>query len=331
GKEQIFRALEDNVTDLYEGIPLEELPQTFRDAITVCRAMNIGYVWIDSLCIIQDSEQDWAAEARLMGQVYECCIVNIAATGFDDGAKGFFVDRRAEIVRPFKVKSEGNEYVKQGDFHLVWASKWYEEVLSAPLNSRGWVFQERLLSPRVLSFGAREVFWECKAREACESYPLQYPAGPRTLDSHITGQRSIKSRDLLGDLRIPYLTKTDIESGKEGISSNDVWELWAIIVEIYNGTDLTKDKDKLIAISGIMAVFNNYFRSDCLAGIWKLHMPMQLLWSVPRKTIPNCQLIPAIFARVWEHFPPSTDSLRIYFKLLTYHSRQPIRATYTAI
>lgn len=280
GRKQIFRTLKDNIEGLYRDIPLYLLPKAFLDVITVCRAMDLTYVWIDSLCIIQDSIEDWAKEAKEMGNVYKHCLVNIAATGFEGGEKGFFADRDPEEVRSFEVHSEGSDFVENGTFHLVWTSKWQKEVLTAPLNTRGWVFQERLFSPRVLSFGAREVFWECKERESCESYPQEFPVTGGALGGQISEQKTFKSRNPLDDLKI-VASKNREDDQKEG--GEYIWEFWCTIVELYSGTKLTNETDKLIAISGVVDEMSKILGSECLAGIWRVYLLPQLLWEVPRK------------------------------------------------
>ncbi|KAF2183526.1 HET-domain-containing protein, partial [Zopfia rhizophila CBS 207.26] len=127
--------LNDYVND---GIPFEKLPQTFRDAVSVTRALGVSYLWIDSLCIIQDSKEDWEAEAALMARVYENAQITIAAHAANDSTTGFL---NAPARRPPRTTS---------------------------LSSRGWVYQESLLAPRTLNFAATEMAWECHSITACE-------------------------------------------------------------------------------------------------------------------------------------------------------------------
>jgi hypothetical protein len=89
--------------------------------------------------------------------VYKHSCLNIAATVFHDGLRGFFVDRNTRLPQRMEVQSQGSQFVPQGRYHLIWADFWNEQILSAPLNIRAWVFRERLLSPRILHFGTREI------------------------------------------------------------------------------------------------------------------------------------------------------------------------------
>ncbi|ORY19521.1 heterokaryon incompatibility protein-domain-containing protein, partial [Clohesyomyces aquaticus] len=81
GNSQPLRLLMQNKLQHLQGIPLSALPRVFSEAMTVCRNLGIRYLWIDSLCICQDSEEDWAQESALMGAIYSHAILNIAATG----------------------------------------------------------------------------------------------------------------------------------------------------------------------------------------------------------------------------------------------------------
>ncbi|KAH8600698.1 heterokaryon incompatibility protein-domain-containing protein, partial [Bisporella sp. PMI_857] len=79
------------------------LPKTFQDTILVAQRLNISYIWIDSLCIIQDSAEDWQAESAIMGQIYSNCTLNIAAAGASDGSVGLFFERDIRLVKPVEV------------------------------------------------------------------------------------------------------------------------------------------------------------------------------------------------------------------------------------
>src|SRR5687768_16022479 len=74
------------------AIPLTDLSQTFEDAFAVTSSLGYRYIWIDSLCIIQDSTEDWATESSKMGEVYAHAAFTIAATAAGEGSKGLFVD-----------------------------------------------------------------------------------------------------------------------------------------------------------------------------------------------------------------------------------------------
>ncbi|PSR81651.1 hypothetical protein BD289DRAFT_372408, partial [Coniella lustricola] len=129
----------DNLEAWKVNLPLGSLSRTFRDTFRAALELNISYVWIDSLCIIQEgasAKADWEVEARMMHEVYSHARLNIyAARGDTDG--GLFTNRNPEdlILRP--------------------------RMNISPLATRGWVFQEQLLSLANLHFGRDEVLFEC--------------------------------------------------------------------------------------------------------------------------------------------------------------------------
>ena len=75
----------DNIDQMFEIIPFDSLDKTFQDAVLICRRLDIEYLWIDSICIIQGDAADWENEARYMGDIYASCSLNIVAAGASDG------------------------------------------------------------------------------------------------------------------------------------------------------------------------------------------------------------------------------------------------------
>ena len=102
--------LRSNIQDFRDGIPLASLPKVFRDAITVTRALGFDYLWIDSLCIIQDSQEDWLSEAEAMGSTFEKAFCTISATGAQDVSQGCFIQNTSyEKAVTFIPELEGNK------------------------------------------------------------------------------------------------------------------------------------------------------------------------------------------------------------------------------
>ena len=164
GTLEIFKLTSGNLESLKNRVPPNKLTKTFLNAIEVTRRLGIRYAWIDSLCILQDSTEDWIREAALMGKVYKHCYCNIAATGVWDGRKGFFSNRIPALIEPLILHIP--EIVQKEKVRRVVPSRflrarypvvpityhelhnfldlelWKNGVEDAPLNSRGWVVQE---------------------------------------------------------------------------------------------------------------------------------------------------------------------------------------------
>jgi hypothetical protein len=144
----------------------DKIPKTFRDAIIVTRRLGLKFLWIDSLCIIQDDLDDWAEESAKMSRIYANAVLTIAASAAENATQGFLGLRHSqeEII---KLSPENMTPIHiRKDLHSnVPVTFSYTKIL---LNTRGWVFQERLLSRRILYFEREEIICECRSAHTCE-------------------------------------------------------------------------------------------------------------------------------------------------------------------
>lgn len=193
GNAHVFKLERRNFMALRASIPVDKLPRTFQDAMHIVRRLGYRYLWIDSLCIIQDSKEDWSQEAILMNMVYKHARFNIAATGAEDSEGGclFDYDQIAILFPQIELtfdlgqlrsqKGHGIVYkheskIVRRKYYLIRAEpSWIKELEGSRLLNRAWVFQERLLSPRVLHFHRAQLFWECRELRAFESCPNGMP------------------------------------------------------------------------------------------------------------------------------------------------------------
>ncbi|KAH8883561.1 HET-domain-containing protein, partial [Thozetella sp. PMI_491] len=119
------------------GIKWTDLPKTFQDAIDFTRRLRVSFIWIDSLCIVQDDKDDWALESTRMASIYSNAFFTIAAAASSDGKLG-----------PIYAKRQCHP--------------------PSPLLQRGWVLQEQLLSQRVVYFCNNDVAFQCASGRRCE-------------------------------------------------------------------------------------------------------------------------------------------------------------------
>jgi len=162
-KHQRFCTYKQNITQRKAVIVFDDLPRTFRDAVTVTQGLSVRYIWIDSLCIIQDDENDWQSEASKMEQVFSAAYCTIGASAAKSSLQGFLTERipRSVVKVPVDVSKAIYACLNIDDFH--------NDVELSPLNSRGWVLQERALSRRTIFFTSTQVYWECGAGIHCET------------------------------------------------------------------------------------------------------------------------------------------------------------------
>jgi hypothetical protein len=142
-----------------EGISFGYLPKTFQDAVTVCRKLGYGYIWIDSLCIIQDSKEDWEVKAKIMPRVYANSILTIAALKSPGSHGGCFTSERNPLCLRDARFNDPDILVTSSISKEMWETEVNLSGYGAsPLHTRSWVVQERLSSPRTLLYGSHGVF-----------------------------------------------------------------------------------------------------------------------------------------------------------------------------
>jgi hypothetical protein len=272
-------------------MPTSVLPISFRDAITVAQRLGIRYIWIDSLCIVQDGDngQDWKREAPLMEKVYANALCNLAANWGSDLAGLFFerdttlfghVQQRLQVKVPRTIVIDRTDDLTFiSDYNLFGAeNNWVEEVLDAPLNKRGWVLQERILAPRIIHFCRREVFWECCEKTVSESFPARLPPTSQSNKNIILPndfryiKRLIHYRYTLGDSTHYGRTGPDPDEARR------LYKAWHGVVEVYSQCQLTRQSDKLVAIAGLARSLSPFLRDLYVAGVWSRNLLIDLAW-----------------------------------------------------
>lgn len=125
----------ENLAQNMSGIPIAELPKTFREAIQISRALDISHLWIDSLCIVQDDTADWASHVNIMFTIYKNADITLAAGASADGDRGFFSEPyEAGYMKLTADGHDHNVYFRERISHPD--SRYDDERL--PLMKRGW-------------------------------------------------------------------------------------------------------------------------------------------------------------------------------------------------
>lgn len=272
---QSLNLLTENLKELQVEIPLTALSQTFRDAIDVTRRLGYRYIWIDSLCIIQNSREDWEREAVTMGDVYGNSACNIAVLGMD-GVEGCFSLRNPLEIIPCRIQA-----VSPGRGRSVFVLPQLlrtDYSLSAlrrpPLLRRGWVLQERLLTSRILYFGADRLFWECCHHTLSESWPIR-----RTNPAKLTYRFSSKGK-FRALLESSASDSQDMTQPSKLISDRNLllYHYWQDTLCRYTEADLTFPTDRFMALAGIVKTFQQHSGFTYVHGTWREFWPLDLLW-----------------------------------------------------
>ncbi|KAH7382627.1 heterokaryon incompatibility protein-domain-containing protein [Phaeosphaeria sp. MPI-PUGE-AT-0046c] len=270
----------DNLEEWKIGIPDQLLTRTFHDAISAARMLNIRYLWIDSLCIMQageGSDEDWQEHAVAMRWVYSHSLVNIAAARAESGADGAFTTRADTYLRPCHVRWKRPLRVSNTAADSFWTIRRPERhqaqsLRTSPLYTRGWVVQERFLAPRVLHFGKDRIYWECTELGLVEeSFPVGFKDSCPEYDTSVSWAF---------DLTDESLQKGDCKESEGYKSPQWVWSRWQEVINGYTGCELSfPDKDILYAVAGIAEKFGQHFNHQYVAGLFRQHLPFDLLWQ----------------------------------------------------
>ncbi|PQE31622.1 HET domain-containing protein [Rutstroemia sp. NJR-2017a WRK4] len=260
--------------DNMREIPRTSLPTTFRDAIQVTRELGIPYLWIDSLCIIQDDDTDWEVESSKMTSIYQNSFLTICATTAKDDDAGLWSREEPtqgveKVViqhsdKSFEVHFKANEDLSYlGAVHMVSFKSiptWEIVKETCPLLTRGWTFQERLLASRLLHYGAGELLWQCPELNACECCG-SVPQESSYMD--------------------PAFITNLAHAMSESKNLDDLACQWRHLVRFYSELALTLSKDALPAISGLAKYCFSMRPGDVyLAGQWKETLVLDLCWEV---------------------------------------------------
>lgn len=284
GRKPFLVMREENKKEFERGVPISSLAPNFQDAIFVTRQLGFRYIWIDSLCIIQGSAEDWRQEAPTMNQVYRNAFLTIGAMASSDAHGGLFRDRDPDMMGscPITIRTETDGVM---ECLLVKSDIWESHVKQAPLSQRAWVVQERLLAPRSLYFGQGQLFWECRQEHACELFPKGVPPEFISDITELTAFNAVPIKAF--ERAIEQAITLDSYASRKADDNipwvinqyEDVYGIWNDILESYARCALTDPNDKFVAISGVVKDFAKAIDDEYLAGLWRRNFINGLLWT----------------------------------------------------
>ena len=252
-----------NLEEHLARIPFAALPRSYQDAVIVARGLQVRYIWIDSLCIIQDSAADWKQEASRMSSIYKGSLVTIGSACAEDSTGGFlkmrphvlscnlspFFDHMSvraarDCARPFNSWNPsstlfGRPYRTLPDY--------------SPLSSRAWCLQEGILPTRMVWFTPPQLYWSCNNLQTAEG------------EQHTTSL----CNPLEGELTLHQIQ----------CAANPM-RMWIRIIEDLSSRNLTVSGDKLACLSGIAHEFHSVFNDAAyVAGLWSHDFHRSLVWE----------------------------------------------------
>lgn len=264
-----------NLEERQNEIDSSELSQVMLDAISITQGLGFCYIWIDALCIIQDSPEDWLAEASKMSSVFNNAVITIAAADAEDHSQGMFRKRTARCIRPFQMPYFEHPSVKPEDIQYVFPKNRLlggRSRMKGTLDTRGWILQEQLLSRRILYYDEGEVHWDCITSSASESSPVSISLLDETNPEEAWALKLLR-RTLAGSLSNHELRKR-------------ICDAWLEVIKNYSARVLTKPDDRLIALVGIIEPLKGILNEEPIAGMWRNQLWQQLIWWTDTTTPP---------------------------------------------
>jgi hypothetical protein len=265
GKSGPLRTLKSNIQQHKQEIAFEALPLSFKDVVAKAWYLGIRYLWIDSLCIIQDDNDDWEAEAARMAAVYSNATLTFAATEAADPSQGCCPLYTRAV--PIPLEGDDDKALVRFLDHLDLNSG------HAALNTRGWAFQEAALSRRMVCFDNNQLLWKCSSRHESE-------------DGLRVASEATPSR---GDWNV-WACLARLQGGGE-----PSYDFWYRMMEDYSSRKFTFEKDKLPALAGIVEVFKDHVDDAPLVGLWRRDILRGLLWRAdkPAERVSFSDVVPS--------------------------------------
>ncbi|KAI1454737.1 HET-domain-containing protein [Annulohypoxylon moriforme] len=265
--------LTENIYSHCKGIPLDEFPKTFREAIEVARGLGIQYIWIDSICIIQNDEKDWETEASRMANVYSNAFATIFADRAAHSDDGLFQNEKdRKISRSLRIlefnNSEPGPLVRvliqtQINSNTANFATEVREIFCqadqspSQLAGRGWILQEECLSRRRIHFTETELKWKCPTVANCDC--------------------GLPTQPDMADPTANFSILVEPEKAKNQPWKTPAW-LWQRLVEHYTSRSLSYESDRMIALAGIATKVPEK-REHYLGGMWRDQLNTSILWK----------------------------------------------------
>ncbi|RYP51581.1 hypothetical protein DL768_003088 [Monosporascus sp. mg162] len=285
GGEQVHKTTTENLPRYSLNVQWENLPKTIQDAVKVTAALDIEYLWVDSICIVQDDDDDKAREIADMPNIYNGATVTIVAATAKTAKDGFLQDRDPHTLMgsafslPFRCPN--------GRIGSVYLSKIGSLGFDEHIDTRAWTLQETYLSTRLLRFGNKQCSLMCQCS----------PSKPRIVDGWKLGQeydvRHIENIIFLSTLNVEddvpalkhhykstYGTDLEYDVDAREMVYWDLIDMWRDLVEAYTTRSLSVPEDRCLAISGVADRIAPILKTGYVAGHWEKFLPADLLWNV---------------------------------------------------
>ncbi|KAF2436026.1 HET-domain-containing protein [Tothia fuscella] len=243
-----------SVLEYYDSITTSSLPRTFQDAISIVQHLNVQYLWIDSLCIIQDDAADWEKESAKMADIFRNAYAIVAAAAGHDSSGGCGVKIKPTVC--IRIPSAVDPHHRK----VFIRRRMNQQLKHSPLNARAWVLQELVLARRILHFMNDQIFWQCHELVESEN-------GIRTSYPPVDA----RNRSLAMAVSPEYVFAT-----AHGCGEPNLWWRWVVN---FSRRSLSRRSDRLPAMAGLTKLYEKDSSDRPVIGLWKKDLLVHLTWT----------------------------------------------------
>jgi len=270
-----FKTTQATFNARQEGFPSELLARNFQDALRITRRLGFEYLWIDALCIVQDSLDDWASESSKMAEVYGNASLTISADLAPHSEFGILHPRNITNTHNFGIRNE---------LCLQTRGKGWAAIPSMPLTQRGWAFQERILSSRILHFFEEQIAWECDTTVYLEEHTAKQLAHTAHFSKHNMTWVVKHSSYPKGDGGSLQAVESSNKMGLDDRIAN-----WNVCVSELAVRNFTRVLDKLPSLSGLASAMEVPELGKYLAGVWEHDPFLSMAWFPRWPQVPQVE------------------------------------------
>ena len=290
-----------NVDQYFTAIDVETLPKTFKEAIRIARALKLRYLWIDSLCIVQQYLPDWERESAKMAAIFRNATLTISASSAENSTQGCGVSNLLVPSTQFVLPSPAAPGQPRSCIIIRQTTQNPERrppylFAEYPIHSRAWIFQEKILSRRILHATHGLFLYQCATH--IESEDSDWYSENGSLDSHVP----------------EYMTGHVIPGARHHDHVRKLWWSW---MRDFSERQLSKPEDNYAALAGVTDLYRDITGDDPVLAMWMSDLVVHLAWRadiaaesrLTHITFPRLERRPTW---TWMSYPHGTVRPNIY-------------------
>jgi hypothetical protein len=249
---------------LKKGINLKNMPEFFRDTVVICRNLQIRYLWVFDLCILQDEPADWAHQVSQLRIIFGNALFTISQ--YPSYYTGDSIFPKASDSNPTVIT---NSHIPQLPSLGIRNFRPPTSYLPQDTVTRGWQTVERLLSTAVLHYTPYELAWECRTDLQTHSWRY-WPI-------------NISEKLYIWPYRV-FLRLQDLGNLRQVRQLEKLQQYWDHVVKMLSVSESFVQGGRLIVVTILSQLFSPHFQTFLnhnarwIVGSWEHDLPKSLCW-----------------------------------------------------